>query len=156
MQARIQDSADEFYFSGATSEDLVAELEDRNHYKSANVFWVAEDPRWEPIRSMAKSPKIGKSIDNALTLIEAENPMLKGILDKRYAFAQLPDGKLGELVDMVFSTGFGDNPSVACDVLGQVYEYCLGQFASAEGKKGGQFYTPASIVKTLVAVFAPH
>ena len=85
-----------------------------------------------------------------------ENPKLKGILDKRYARAQLPDGKLGELVDLVSTIGFGDDPGKARDVLGQVYEYFLGQFASAEGKKGGQFYTPASIVKTLVAVLAPH
>ncbi len=105
---------------------------------------------------MAKNVEIGKFIDNALTIIEAENPKLKGILDKRYARAQLPDGKLGELVDLVSTIGFGDNPAVARDVLGQVYEYFLGQFASAEGKKGGQFYTPASIVKTLVAVLAPH
>ena len=89
-------------------------------------------------------------------LVESENPRLKGILDKRYGRAQLPDGKLGELVDLVSTIGFGENPSVARDVLGQVYEYFLGQFASAEGKKGGQFYTPASIVKTLVAVLAPH
>jgi type I restriction enzyme M protein len=91
----------------------------------------------------------------ALTLIEVENPRLKGILDKRYARAQLPDGKLGELVDLVSTIGFAADPGKARDVLGQVYEYFLGQFASAEGKKGGQFYTPASIVKTLVAVLAP-
>ncbi len=155
-QARLQDPADEFFFSDAAPDDLAAELEDRDYYKSANVFWVPEGSRWETIRSMAKSVEIGKFIDNALTLIETENPKLKGILDKRYARAQLPDGKLGELVDMVSTIGFGDNPSVARDVLGQVYEYFLGQFASAEGKKGGQFYTPASIVKTLVAVLAPH
>ena len=91
-----------------------------------------------------------------MTLIELENPKLKGILDKRYARAQLPDGKLGELVDLISTIGFGDNPSAARDILGQVYEYFLGMFASAEGKRGGQFYTPASIVKTLVAILAPH
>ena len=156
VEARLKNPADEFFFADATPEDLAAELEDRDYYKSANVFWVPEGSRWETIRSMAKSPEIGKFIDNALTLIEAENPKLKGILDKRYARAQLPDGKLGELVDLVSTIGFGDNPSVARDILGQVYEYFLGQFASAEGKRGGQFYTPASIVKTLVAVLAPH
>ena len=91
-----------------------------------------------------------------MALIESENPKLKGILDKRYARAQLPDGKLGELVDLVSMIGFGVDASQARDVLGQIYEYFLGQFASAEGKRGGQFYTPASIVKTLVAVLAPH
>ena len=154
--ARLQNPDDEFYYPDATPEDLAAELEDRDYYKSANVFWVPEGARWETLRSLAKSPEIGKFIDNALTIIEGENPRLKGILDKRYARAQLPDGKLGELVDMISTIGFGENPAVARDVLGQVYEYFLGMFASAEGKRGGQFYTPASIVKTLVAVLAPH
>ncbi len=156
VRARLQDPADEFYFADATPEDLAAELEDRDYFKAANVFWVPEGARWETIRSMAKNVEIGKFIDNALTIIEVENPKLKGILDKRYARAQLPDGKLGELVDMISTIGFGDDPAVARDVLGQVYEYFLGMFASAEGKRGGQFYTPASIVKTLVAVLAPH
>ena len=117
---------------------------------------MPEPARWESLRAAAKQPDIGKRIDEALTLIEAENPKLKGILDKRYARAQLPDGKLGELVDLVSTIGFGDNPSTARDILGQVYEYFLGMFASAEGKRSGQFYTPASIVKTLVAVLNPH
>ncbi|MEO7643002.1 MAG: N-6 DNA methylase, partial [Ramlibacter sp.] len=140
----------------ATPAYLKKELEDRDYYKEVNVFWVPEAARWEAIRAAAKQPDIGKRIDDALTLIEQENPKLKGILDKRYARAQLPDGKLGELVDLVSTIGFGATPGAASDVLGQVYEYFLGQFASAEGKKGGQFYTPASIVKTLVAVLAPH
>jgi type I restriction enzyme M protein len=117
---------------------------------------VPEAARWKSLRSAAKQVDIGKRIDEALTLIEAENPKLKGILDKRYARAQLPDDKLGELVDLVPTIGFGDNPSTARDVLGQVYEYFLGMFASAEGKRGGQLYTPASIVKTLVAILNPH
>jgi type I restriction enzyme M protein len=120
------------------------------------VFWVPETARWETIRAAAKQADIGKRIDDALAIIEVENPKLKNILDKRYARAQLPDGKLGELVDVVSTIGFGEDAGNARDVLGQVYEYFLGQFASAEGKKGGQFYTPASIVKTLVAVLAPH
>ncbi|MBE0502568.1 MAG: N-6 DNA methylase, partial [Desulfuromonadales bacterium] len=115
-----------------------------------------EAARWENLRAQAKQPDIGKRIDDALTLIETENPKLKGILDKRYARVQLPDGKLGELVDMVSTIGFGTTGQSARDLLGQVYEYFLGQFASAEGKRGGQFYTPASIVKTLVAILAPH
>jgi type I restriction enzyme M protein len=156
IEARLQDPHDEFYYGEASPEDLAAEVEDRDYYKSANVFWVPEGARWETIRSLAKNPEIGKFIDSALTILEGDNPKLKGILDKRYARAQLPDGKLGELVDLVSQIGFGDNPAVARDVLGQVYEYFLGMFASAEGKRGGQFYTPASIVKTLVAVLAPH
>lgn len=156
VEARLKNPDDEFHYPDATPEELAAELEDRDYYTAANVFWVPESARWEALRAAAKQPDIGKRIDDALALIEQENPRLKGILDKRYARAHLPDGKLGELVDLVSTIGFGDDPAAARDVLGQVYEYFLGQFASAEGKKGGQFYTPASIVKTLVAVLAPH
>ncbi len=154
--ARLADPADEYFYGNASPEDLAAEADDRDYYTAVNVFWVPEAARWEALRSQAKRPEIGKLIDEALSLVETENPKLKGILDKRYARAQLPDGKLGELVDLVSTIGFGENPSSARDVLGQVYEYFLGMFASAEGKRGGQFYTPASIVKTLVAVLAPH
>ncbi|MDH0371060.1 type I restriction-modification system subunit M [Comamonas aquatica] len=156
LMQRLADPNDEYFYGDADPADIAAELEDRDYYKEANVFWVPEGARWEALRNAAKQPDIGKRIDDALTLIEAENPKLKGILDKRYARAQLPDGKLGELVDLVSTIGFGDDAAQARDVLGQVYEYFLGQFASAEGKKGGQFYTPASIVKTLVAILSPH
>jgi type I restriction enzyme M protein len=156
VQARLVDPNDEYFYGDASPDDLAAELEDRDYYKAANVFWVPEAARWEALRAAAKQTDIGKRIDDALAAIEAENPKLKGILDKRYGRAQLPDGKLGELVDLVSTIGFGEDLRAARDVLGQVYEYFLGQFASAEGKKGGQFYTPASIVKTLVAVLAPH
>jgi type I restriction enzyme M protein len=153
---RLRDPKDEYYFGDASDADITAELEERDYYTATNVFWVPESARWEAIRAAAKAPDIGKRIDEGLTVIESENPKLKGILDKRYARAQLPDGKMGELVDLISTIGFGDNPSTARDVLGQVYEYFLGMFANAEGKRGGQFYTPASIVKTLVAVLSPH
>ncbi len=156
LTRRFTDPADEYFLHDSDDELLADELEDRDYYTEVNVFWVPEEARWEALRSAAKQPDIGKRIDDALALIELVNPKLKGILDKRYARAQLPDGKLGELVDLVSTIGFGDDPGKARDVLGQVYEYFLGQFASAEGKKGGQFYTPASIVKTLVSVLAPH
>lgn len=156
LQRRFADKSDEYFLPDASAKLLAAELEDRDYYREVNVFWVPESARWESLRAAAKQPNIGKRIDDALAVIEVENPKLKGILDKRYARAQLPDGKLGELVDLISTIGFGDDAGQARDVLGQVYEYFLGQFASAEGKKGGQFYTPASIVKTLVAVLAPH
>lgn len=156
LNLRLRNPKDEYYFGDASDLDIAAELEERDYYTAANVFWVPESARWEAIRAAAKAPDIGKRIDEALTVIESENPKLKGILDKRYARAQLPDGKMGELVDLVSTIGFGDNASTARDVLGQVYEYFLGMFANAEGKRGGQFYTPASIVKTLVAVLSPH
>jgi type I restriction enzyme M protein len=156
LTRRFTDPADEYFLYDSDDELLAEELEDRDYYKEVNVFWVPEIARWETLRAAAKQPDIGKRVDEALVLIELENPRLRNILDKRYARAQLPDGKLGELVDLVSTIGFGDDPGKARDVLGQVYEYFLGQFASAEGKKGGQFYTPASIVKTLVAVLNPH
>ena len=156
LTRRFADPADEYFLPDSTPALLAGELEDRDYYREVNVFWVPEAARWEALRAAAKQPDIGKRIDDALSLIEAENPKLKGILDKRFARAQLPDGKLGELVDLVSTIGFGSSAAEARDVLGQVYEYFLGMFASAEGKRGGQFYTPRSIVKTLVAVLAPH
>lgn len=156
LTARLADPANEYFLADSTPELLAAELEDRDYYREVNVFWVPEPARWEALRAAAKQPDIGKRIDDALSLIEVENPKLKGILDKRFGRAQLPDGKLGELVDLVSTIGFGSSAAEARDVLGQVYEYFLGMFASAEGKRGGQFYTPRSIVKTLVAVLAPH
>lgn len=155
LERRFLDESDDYYL-GDDPELLAEELEERDYYKEVNVFWVPEAARWENIRANAKQPDIGKRIDEALAAIEAENASLKNILDKRYARAQLPDGKLGELVDLISTIGFGADTGKARDLLGQVYEYFLGQFASAEGKKGGQFYTPASIVKTLVAVLNPH
>lgn len=156
LTVRLRDPKDEYYLGDAGDADIAVELEERDYYTASNVFWVPESARWEAIRAAAKAPDIGKRIDEALTVIESENSKLKGILDKRYARAQLPDGKMGELVDLISTIGFGDNASTARDVLGQVYEYFLGMFANAEGKRGGQFYTPASIVKTLVAVLSPH
>jgi type I restriction enzyme M protein len=156
LSKRLANPQDEYYLRDASPKQIAKELEERDYYVEANIYWVPEPARWEQLRAAAKQPTIGKHIDDALTLIEAENSKLKGILDKRYARAQLPDGKLGELVDLVSTIGFGDNPDVARDILGQVYEYFLGMFASAEGKRGGQFYTPASIVKTLVAILSPH
>jgi type I restriction enzyme M protein len=153
---RFRNKDDEYYIPGADAQIVAQELEDRDYYKAASVFWVPSQARWETLRANAKEAHIGKIIDDSLALIETENPKLKGILDKRYARAQLPDGKLGELVDLISRIGFGTECQNAKDLLGQVYEYFLGQFASAEGKKGGQFYTPASIVRTLVEVLAPH
>ncbi len=160
LTVRFANPVDDYFVPDADSAMLADELEDRDYYREANVFWVPEAARWESLRAQAKQADIGKRIDDALALIEAENSKLKGILDKRYARVQLPDGKLGELVDLVSTIGFGTGGTMsknhARDLLGQVYEYFLGQFASAEGKRGGQFYTPASIVKTLVAILAPH
>ncbi|WMY08669.1 class I SAM-dependent DNA methyltransferase [Paraburkholderia phenoliruptrix] len=143
----------ELYLEDA--DDRAAALEERDYYAMANVFWVPEESRWESIRAQAKQADIGTRIDAALEAIEASNSSLKGILDKRFGRSQLEPGRLGELVDLVSTIGFGAKQQ-AKDVLGEVYEYFLGQFANAEGKKGGQFYTPASVVKVLVEILAPH
>ncbi len=131
------------------------ELEDRDYYTKDNVFWVPQKARWEKLRAQAKQPDIGSIIDKAMVEIENENKPLQGKLDKRFGRTQLEDGKLGELIDLISTIGFSEEQK-ASDLLGEVYEYFLGQFATAEGKKGGQFYTPGHIVKTLVTILAPH
>jgi hypothetical protein len=153
LQAAFSDPQCELYIGDDTQ--IPDMLEDRDFYTMANVFWVPESARWEAIRNQAKQADIGKRIDDALIAIEQDNARLKGILDKRFARTQLEPGRLGELIDLVSSIGFGARDK-AKDTLGEVYEYFLGQFASAEGKKGGQFYTPASVVKVLVDVLSPH
>ena len=150
----VSDPVSDFYL-GDDPADHQAALEDRDYYTQENVFWVPADARWESLRARAKQPDIGQLIDKALVAIENENLPLRGKLDKRFGAAQLEPGRLGELVDLISTIGFADEHRSG-DVLGEVYEYFLGQFASAEGKKGGQFYTPAHVVKTLVAVLAPH
>ncbi|GHO76585.1 DNA methyltransferase [Ktedonobacter sp. SOSP1-85] len=152
LRRKFTDPNDEYYLSDQVS--LERELEDRDYYTEASVFWIPETARWESIRDNAKQPNLGRLIDDALFAIEAENPRLKNILDKRFARTELEPGRLGELVDLISKIGFEKGKSR--DVLGEVYEYFLGQFANAEGKKGGQFYTPASIVKVIVEIIAPH
>jgi len=134
---------------------LQAALNDRNYYKEVNVFWVPESSRWEVIQEHAKQADIASLVDNALYAIEKENPKLEGIVERRYADAKLPAADLGAVIDLIGSISFGNGRHEASDVLGQVYEYFLGMFASAEGKLGGQFYTTPSIVKTLVEVLQP-
>ena len=119
------------------------------------MVWVPQEARWETLRSKAKQPDIGSLVDGAMTAIENENASLRGKLDKRFGRAQLGQGVLGELIDLISTIGFADKYD-SSDLLGEVYEYFLGQFASAEGKKGGQFYTPSHVVKTLVAVLSPN
>src|SRR5262249_970666 len=122
LTKRFLDPNDDYFLHECDDEMLAEELEDRDYYREVNAFWVPEAARWESLRSQAKQADIGKRIDEALAAIEAENQKLKGILDKRYARAQLPDGKLGELVDLVSTIGFGADTSKAKDILGQVYE----------------------------------
>lgn len=142
------------FFINEDEGEIQKELEDRDYYKKDNIFWVPRGARWEDLRSKAKQPDIASLIDSAMTLIENENENLRGKLDKRFGRTQFQQGTLGELIDLISTIGFEKQDNEK-DILGEVYEYFLGQFASAEGKKGGQFYTPSHIVKTLVAVLSP-
>lgn len=128
--------------------------EDRDEYTYENIFWVPKEARWEFIKNKAKDPKIGQYIDDAMIAIERENPTLKGVLDKRYARPEIDKRRLGELIDLISTIKLHSNEEK--DLLGRIYEYFLGQFASAEGKSGGEFYTPTSVVKTLVRMIEPY
>ncbi|HFU4477219.1 TPA: type I restriction-modification system subunit M [Streptococcus suis] len=128
--------------------------EDRDEYEAENIFWVPKEARWSFIKDNAKDPKIGQFIDDAMILIEKENTSLKGVLDKRYARPEIDKRRLGELIDLISTIKLHQNGEK--DLLGRVYEYFLGQFASVEGKGGGEFYTPTSVVKTLVDMIEPY
>jgi len=143
-------------YLGDDPADHLEALEDHDYYTQENVFWVPADARWETLRARAKQPDIGQLIDKALVAIENENISLRGRLDKRFGAAQLEPGRMGELVDLISIIGFADDPTLQGDPIGKIYEYFLGKFALAEGKKGGEFLTPPSGVKLLVAVLAPH
>jgi len=132
-----------------------ANPEDRDEYQSENVFWVPKEARWPALQANAKQPTIGKLIDDAMVAIERDNPSLKGVLPKDYARPTLDKQRLGELIDLVGTIGLGDKESRSKDILGRVYEYFLGKFASAEGKKGGEFYTPRCVVRLLVEMIEP-
>ncbi|NLH18387.1 MAG: SAM-dependent DNA methyltransferase [Phycisphaerae bacterium] len=133
-----------------------ADPEDPDEYRAVNIFWVPKEARWSKLKSEAKQPTIGKVIDDAMLAIERDNPSLKGVLPKDYAHPRLDKQRLGQLIDMVGNIGLGDKANRSKDILGRVYEYFLSQFASAEGKKGGQFYTPRCVVRVLVEMLAPY
>ena len=131
--------------------------EDRDEYIAENIFWVPPKARWSFIQGKAKQPEIGRVIDDAMTEIENANPkQLKGVLSKDYARPALDKQRLGELIDLIGTIGLGDKENRSKDILGRVYEYFLGQFASAEGKKGGEFYTPRCVVRLLVEMIEPY
>jgi type I restriction enzyme M protein len=135
-------------------EDEYADPEDRDEYTAENIFWVSKDARWTYIKENAKKPTIGQIIDDAMVAIEKDNPQLKGVLPKDYARPALDKTRLGELID-ILSFKVGDRESRSQDVLGRVYEYFLAMFASAEGKNGGEFYTPQCVVKLLAEMIEP-
>ncbi|MEM7028192.1 MAG: class I SAM-dependent DNA methyltransferase [Chloroflexota bacterium] len=133
-----------------------ADPEDPDEYRAENVFFVPSEARWPYLQARAKQPEIGNDIDTAMDIIERENPTLKGVLPKVYARPNLDKQGLGGLIDLIGTVAIGDAEARSKDVLGHVYEYFLGQFALAEGRKGGQFYTPESIVKLLVEMLEPY
>jgi type I restriction enzyme M protein len=133
-----------------------ADPEDPDEYRADNIFWVPKPARWPTLQGQAKQPTIGKLLDDAMVAIETDNPSLRGVLPKNYASAAVATPRLGELIDLVAKVGLGSKEHRSKDVLGRVYEYFLSQFASAEGKKGGQFYTPRSVVRVLVEMLAPY
>ncbi|MGD9155999.1 MAG: class I SAM-dependent DNA methyltransferase, partial [Bacillota bacterium] len=152
----ISDAFEEVYCKLKAREAERADPEDRDEYLARNIFWVPKEARWRMIKDHAKQPEIGRIIDDAMVALEKDNPTLKGVLTKDYARPALDKQRLGELVDLVGSIQVGDQESRSKDVLGRVYEYFLSKFASAEGKLGGEFYTPQSIVKLLVEMLEPN
>ena len=152
----ISDAFEELFAKLKAEEALGADPEDKDEYKAENIFFVPQDARWKLLLSKAKQPDIGKFVDNAMDAIEKENSSLKGVLPKVYARQNLDPTSLGELIDLVGNIALGTTKARSADVLGHVFEYFLGEFALAEGKKGGQFYTPRSVVELLVEMLEPY
>ena len=130
--------------------------EDRDEYIAENIFWVPPEARWAHLKAQARQPTIGQLVDVAMAGIERDNPVLKDVLPKDYARPALDKQRLGQLIDMISNIRVGDEDARSKDVLGRIYEYFLSEFASAEGKKGGEFYTPRYVVKLLVEMLEPY
>jgi type I restriction enzyme M protein len=154
----ISDAFEELHakLNAGEGEYADADPEDRDEYRAENVFFVPPSARWSYLQSRAKVPEIGKDVDEAMDAIEKDNASLKGVLPKVFARGNLDPTSLGSLIDLVSNIALGDAKARSADVLGHVYEYFLGEFALAEGKQGGQFYTPKSIVKLLVEMLEPY
>jgi type I restriction enzyme M protein len=150
MSLRVELEAD-----GISGDDATPLLESRDEYTAAGVFWVTEPARWGALRDAAKQADVGRRIDSAMEALEADNASLRGVLPKTYAAATVDARRLGQLVDLISGIGLGSDEHREKDILGRVYEYFLGKFASAEGKNSGEFYTPRSIVRLLVEMLEP-
>ena len=133
-----------------------ADPEDPDEYRAQNIFWIPQEGRWSNVKAQARQPAIGQIVDNAMTAIERENPAIKDVLPKNYARPSLDKTRLGRIIDLISNIRVGDEESRSKDVLGRVYEYFLSRFANAEGKKGGEFYTPRSVVRLLVEMLQPY
>ena len=154
----ISDAFEELHAKLESERAQGADPEDPDEYRGADppVFWVPPEARWARIKAQARQPTIGQLVDDAMEGIERDNPALKGVLPKDYARPALDKQRLGQLIDLISNIKVGDAVSRSKDVLGRVYEYFLSQFASAEGKKGGEFYTPRCVVKLLVEMLEPY
>ena len=155
LERLCDDDASDYFVEG-DDEQKQAILEDRDEYLAENVFWVPREARWEKLQAAAKRPTIGKLIDEAMEAIERENPHLKAVLPKRYARPDLDKTRLGQLIDLIGTITVGDEAARSKDILGRTYEYFLGKFASAEGKLGGEFFTPRCVVRLLVEMLEPY
>jgi type I restriction enzyme M protein len=152
----ISDAFEEYHAQLVAEVAQGADPEDPDEYRAVNIFWVPREARWSHLLANARQPIIGKLVDEAMLAIERDNPSLKGVLPKDYAHPRLDKQRLGQLIDLIGDIGLGDEANRSRDILGRVYEYFLSQFASAEGKKGGQFYTPQYVVRLLVAMLRPY
>ncbi|MEP0807267.1 MAG: SAM-dependent DNA methyltransferase [Chloroflexota bacterium] len=152
----ISDAFEQMHRQLTAKQSEGADPEDRDEYIAERVFWVPREARWSHLKANAKQPTIGNLIDDAMAAIERDNPSLRGVLPGNYGRATLDKQRLGGLVDLISGINFVDEESRKQDVLGRVYEYFLSQFASAEGKKGGEFYTPRSVVRVLVEMLSPY
>ena len=133
-----------------------ASPDDPDEYRADNIFWVPAEARWQVVQAQARQPTIGQTVDTAMVAIERDNPSLRDVLPKEYARPNLDKQRLGQLVDMISNIKVGDEDARSRDVLGRIYEYFLSRFASAEGKNGGEFYTPRCVVKLLVEMLEPY
>jgi type I restriction enzyme M protein len=152
----ISDAFEEKHAALLAEQAQGADPEDPDEYRALSIFWVPPEARWPHLKAQARQATIGQLVDDAMAGIERDNPALKGVLPKDYARPALDKQRLGQLIDMISNIRVGDEASRAKDVLGRVYEYFLSQFASAEGKKGGEFYTPRCVVKLLVEMLEPY
>ncbi|MXW72149.1 MAG: SAM-dependent DNA methyltransferase [Acidobacteria bacterium] len=152
----ISDAFEETYARLDAERAQDADPEDPDEYRAENVFWVPPKARWSYLQARAKQVEIGRLVDDAMVAIERDNSALKDVLPKDYARPALDKQRLGQLIDLVSNVRVGDEQARSRDVLGRVYEYFLSQFASAEGKKGGEFYTPRSVVRLLVEMIEPY
>jgi len=152
----ISDAFEELHEKLKEEESEGADPEDKDEYKAVNVFFVPAIARWTYLQNKAKEPTIGKTIDDAMDAIEKENPSLRNVLPKVYARGNLDSTNLGSLIDLIGNISMGTTKDRSADILGHVFEYFLGEFALAEGKKGGQFYTPRSVVELLVEMLEPY